>query len=110
MKDVEVAAKWKDSDSTEVSTDEMKPVLAGLDENISRLWEALPPCTALMVISGSGDPREMSRLHAKKRLYDSELKVKKWDDVTVKWMDEDQQAYTLAVDKARTGLGFITIK
>jgi len=110
MKDVEMAAKWKDNDSTEVSVEEMEPVLAQLDENISRLWRALPPCTALMVITGSGDPREMSRLHAKKRLYDSELKMKKWDDIPVKWMDEDQQAYTLAVDKARTGLGFIAIK
>ena len=110
MKEVENAAKWKDNDSVEVSTEEMEPVLTGFDENISRLWEALPPCTALMVITGSGDPREMSRLHAKKRFYDSELRVKKWDDVTVKWMDEDQQAYALAVDKARTGLGFIAIK
>jgi len=110
MKDVETTAKWKDNNSTEISTEEMESALERFDSNIHRLWEGLPSCTALMVITGSGDPREMSRLHAKKKLYDAELKEKKWDDVSVKWMDEDQQAYTLAVDKARTGLGFVAIK
>ena len=110
MKDVETAAKWKDRDSTEVSTEEMRPSLSTLDTNIRRLWNSLPPCTALMMITGSGDPREMSRLHAKRRLYDTELKEKKWADIQVKWMDEDQQDYALAVDKARTGLGFVVIK
>lgn len=110
MKDLETTAKWKDYESLEVSEEEMEPALLRFDKNIHRLWESLPPCTALMVITGSGDPREMSRLHAKRKLYDTELKEKKWDDVSVKWMDEDQQAYILAVDKARTGLGFVAIK
>ena len=109
MKDVEMAAKWKDPDSTEVSTKAMGPVLSRLDDNISRLWQALPPCTALMVVTGSGDPREMSRLHAKRKLYDAELKEQEWDNIEVKWMDEDRQAYSLAVEKARTGLGFVAI-
>jgi RNA exonuclease 1 len=110
MKEVETAAHWKDNDSEEASQEEMEPALFQLDANLKRLWEALPPCTALMVITGSGDPREMSRLFAKKRTYEAELKMKKWDNIEVKWMDADLQAYTLAVDKARTGLGFVVIK
>ena len=110
MKDLESVSKWKDNDSTEVTAEEMEPALERFDGNLHRLWEALPPCTALMVITGSGDPREMSRLYSKKKLYDAELKKKKWDDIQVKWMDGDQQAYSLAVDKARTGLGFVAIK
>jgi RNA exonuclease 1 len=111
MKDVESIARWKDNDYTDVVTrEEMESVLRRFDMNILRLWEGLPPCTALMVITGSGDPRDMSRLHVKKRLYDAELKQKKWDDIQVQWMDKDQQAFTLAVDKARTGLGFVAIK
>jgi RNA exonuclease 1 len=110
MKDLENSAKWKDVDSGEVTEEEMQPALARFDVNIQRLWEELPPCTSLMVITGSGDPREMSRLFAKKKTYDAELKVKKYDDCQVKWLDEDQQNYNLAVDKARTGLGFVTIK
>ena len=110
MKDLETTAKWRDYDSTEVAAEEMKSALEKLDANIHRLWEALPPCTALMMITGSGDPREMSRLHAKRKLYDEELKKKAWDNIEVKWMDEDRQAYTLAVDKARTGLGFVAIQ
>jgi len=110
LKDVENAAKWKDSCSSETTEEDMEPALMRFDANIHRLWEGLPPCTALMVVSGSGDPREMSRLFAKKKNYEAELKVKRYDDIQVKWMDEDQQAYTMAVDTARTGLGFINIK
>jgi RNA exonuclease 1 len=110
MKDVETAARWKEYDSDEVPSTEMEPVLLQLDANLKKLWEKLPQCTALIVITGSGDPREMSRLFSKRRTYETELKVKKWDDIEVKWMDTDVQAYTLAVDKARTGLGFVAIK
>jgi len=110
MKDVENAAKWKDDESVNVAEEELQHALSKFDANLQRLWEGLPPCTALMVITGSGDPREMSRLFAKKKTYEAELRVKQYDDCQVKWMDDDQQAYTLAVDKARTGLGFITVK
>lgn len=110
MRDVEIVVGWKDNDSTDATAAEMEPVLKQFDANIERLWDALPPCTALMVVTGSGDPREMTRLYSKRKLYEAELKVKPYDDIQNKWMDEDQQAYTLAVDKARTGLGFIAIK
>jgi RNA exonuclease 1 len=110
IKDIEIAARWKDFNSEDVPPVEMELALLQLDANLKTLWEKLPPCTALMMITGSGDPREMSKLFAKRRTYESELKVKKWDDIEVKWMDADVQAYTLAVDKARTGLGFVAIK
>lgn len=110
MKDVEAAAKWKGLDSTDVNASEMDLVLEEFDAHIERLWGALPPCTALMIITGSGDPREMSKLFAKKKRYEEEYKTKKYDDIQEKWMDGDQQAYMLAVDQARTGLGFIAIK
>jgi RNA exonuclease 1 len=111
MKDLETVSKWKDFTSEENPTDEdLRRALQKFDDNIKRLWDELPPCTALMVITGSGDPREMSRLFARRKEYEKQLKEKKWDDIQVKWMDEDQQAYTLAVDKARTGLAFVAIK
>jgi RNA exonuclease 1 len=108
MKEVEAAAKWKDNDSPVTPLEEMAPVLGKFDANIQRLWDGLPACTALMVITGSGDPRDMSRLFAKRKLYEEEKKL--GGDVQVQWMDADQQAYTLAVDKARTGLAFVAIK
>ena len=107
MKEVETAAKWKDNDSVVTPQVEMAPVLGNFDANIHRLWDGLSPCTALMVITGSGDPREMSRLYAKRKLYEEQ---KKLGNVQIQWEDADQQAYTLAVDRARTGLAFVTVK
>ena len=107
MKDVEKTAKWKDNDESITSEEEMMASLERFDANVLRLWEGLPPCTALMVITGTGDPREMSRLFAKKRRDEA---AKGGGNGQIKWTDEESQIYTLAVDKARTGLGFISIK
>lgn len=107
MKEVEAAAKWKDNDSVVTPSEEMVPVLQKFDDHIQRLWAGLSPCTALMVVTGSGDPRDMSRLFSKRKLYEEQ---KKAGNVQVQWTDADHQAYSLAVDKARTGLGFVAIK
>lgn len=107
MKQVEISSKWKDYDSVVTSQEEIAPVLDTFDGNIQRLWDGLSPCTALMVVTGSGDPRDMSRLFAKRKLYEEQTKS---GNVQIHWTDADQQAYTLAVDKARTGLAFVAIK
>jgi RNA exonuclease 1 len=110
MKEVETAAGWKDNDSSEQSADDIADTLAGFDSNIQRVWDGLSPCTALMVISGSGDPRQMSRLYSKRRAYDEELRTKPNGDIQVRWMGADQEAFTMDIDKARTGVGFVAIK
>ena len=112
MSDVETAAKWKDNESVSVPAEDLAAALAQFDKNIQRLWDVLPPCTALTVVSGSGDPRDMARLHAKKRNYDVALKQGRERELQEKdiWKDEDSQAYTLALDRAKTGLGFVAIK
>jgi RNA exonuclease 1 len=108
-RELEIASKWRD-DESEPTKEEMDTVLAKFDANIQRLWDALPPCTALMVISGTGDPRDMSKLLAKKKRVQDEFQKKKWDDLSVQWTDVEAQAYNVAVDKARTGLAFVAIK
>jgi len=40
---------------------------AELTRRIAKIYDELPPCTAFIIYSGSGDPREMSRLQALKR-------------------------------------------
>ncbi|KAL9111330.1 MAG: hypothetical protein Q9227_004207 [Pyrenula ochraceoflavens] len=78
--------------------------------NIVRIHENLPPCTLFMVFSGTGDPRELGRLQALQRTYKREFRVKKWDDLTVKWTDVEEQALKNATAKAREGIGFLTVK
>ena len=77
---------------------------------VREIYEALPPCTAFVVYSGSGDPRELSALQAQKTRFREEFKVKKWDQLSVKWTDDEEQAMKRACEKARRGVGFIAVK
>jgi RNA exonuclease 1 len=44
------------------------------------------------------------------RRFKQEYKVKKWDQLSVKWTDVEDQKLRKACDKARKGVGFIAVK
>jgi RNA exonuclease 1 len=85
-------------------------VAADLTRRIAQIHSELPPCTALIIYSGSGDPREMSRLQAMQSQFKREYKIKKWDQLSVQWTDVEEQALKKAVAIARDGVGFIGVK
>lgn len=93
-----------------------KPVLetclTNLADRLKRIHDALPPCTALLVFSGSGDPREMSRLQTMQTTYKREYNTpgSKWDQLSVRWTDKEEQALKKAAIQARNGIGFIGVK
>ena len=76
---------------------------------IKTIHDALPPCTLFIVYSGTGDPREVGRLQKMQTQYRKEFKTKKWDDLTVKWTDKEEQDLRRAVEVARAGCGFLCI-
>ncbi|OAX83023.1 hypothetical protein ACJ72_02624 [Emergomyces africanus] len=78
---------------------------------IKRIFDSLPPCTLFMVYSGTGDPREVSRLQELHKTYMQEFRSKKpWNELSVKWTDAEEQALKRACQVAREGCGFMTIK
>ncbi|KAL2037145.1 hypothetical protein N7G274_010141 [Stereocaulon virgatum] len=78
-------------------------------QQIKTVRDFLPPCTLLIVYSGTGDPREMGRLQKMQRTFKREYRVKKWDELSVKWTDNEEQALKAAYRRAREGLGLLTI-
>lgn len=86
--------------------------LTALTQRLRRIHEALPPCTALIVFSGTGDPREMSRLQALQAQFRREYNTpgSNWDRLSVQWTDREDQALRRAVRAARCGIGFIGVK
>ena len=44
-----------------------------LSKRIKEIYDSLPPCTAFIVYSGSGDPREMSRLQNMQQTFKREI-------------------------------------
>lgn len=79
-------------------------------DHIIKVFDSLPRCTAFIVYSGTGDPREIHRLTAMRQQYQSEYATKNWDNLSVKWTDTEVQALSQACQKAREGLGFVVVK
>lgn len=92
------------------TTKSVKTVTGELTQRITQIYDQLPPCTALVVYSGSGDPREMSRLQAMQTQFKREYKIKKWDQLSVKWTDREEQALKRAARAARNGIAFVGVK
>ncbi|KAF7625254.1 putative exonuclease [Aspergillus flavus] len=79
--------------------------------HIQQVYESLPPCTLFIVYSGTGDPREVSRLQAMHKRFREEFNAKKpWDELSVKWTDTEEQALKRACERAREGCGFMCVK
>lgn len=78
-------------------------------QRIISVHAVLPPCTLFIVYSGTGDPREMGRLQEMHRRFKREYAVKKWDELSVRWTDVEEQALRRACVTARHGIGLVTI-
>ncbi|KAF7876892.1 uncharacterized protein EAF02_008112 [Botrytis sinoallii] len=92
------------------ATDPFAPATLTLTQRIHKIYQALPPCTAFIIYSGSGDPKEMVRYQKMKQQFQHEYKTVKWDQLSVKWTDVEEQAMSKAADRARNGVGFIGVK
>lgn len=90
----------------------LEAALGVLTERISRIHAALPPCTALLLYSGSGDPRPMAALQQVHAQWRKEYNTpgRKWDELSVQWTDVEDQALRRAAARARSGIGFMTVK
>lgn len=90
----------------------LEMALTRLTERLARIHAALPPCTAFILYSGSGDPREMARLQQMQSQWRKEYNTpgKKWNELSVQWTDTEDQALRRAVKMARNGIGFVGVK
>ncbi|KAL4900715.1 hypothetical protein BDW74DRAFT_161421 [Aspergillus multicolor] len=89
----------------------LSDVVAQTVSRIKEVYDSLPPCTLFVVYSGTGDPREVSRLQAMHKVFRDEYQSKKpWDELSVKWTDTEEQALKKACERAREGCGFMCVK
>ena len=121
MRELEAARGWwdrsnlVDADSLRASTvangqSSLGATAKQTADHIRQIWDSLPPCTALIVYSGSADPREMREMQALQQKFKEEYKVKKWDELSVQWTDVEEQRLRKACQDARKGLGLFTVK
>lgn len=94
----------------DTTTPTLHSTLTSTVTNIQRIHASLPPCTLLILYTGTADPRDVGRLQKLQQQFRKEFKVKKWDQLSVKWTDAEEQALRKAVEKAREGVGFLCVK
>lgn len=107
----EVLADAAAQTPTEVS--DITSVLAGLDSRLCRLYDGLPPRTALIVFTGHSDPRKMASLNARKNTFEAALRSGKGTedlDSEHRWTSADSRALEEEVERAKRGLLFLGIK
>lgn len=100
----------RNTTKSESQSESLSTVTAKTIGHISEVWESLPPCTGFIVCSGSGDPRHLSEAQALQQKFKNEYKTKKWDELSVKWTDTEEQKLRKACYDARLGVGFLTVK
>ncbi|KZZ95989.1 exonuclease [Moelleriella libera RCEF 2490] len=100
------------TDDREGASSPLEQALARLTRRLAEIHASLPPCTAFIVFSGSGDPRQMAQLQQMHTQWKKEYNTpgKKWDDLSVRWTDVEEQALRRAAQKARAGIAFLTVK
>ncbi|EGO53373.1 hypothetical protein NEUTE1DRAFT_92606 [Neurospora tetrasperma FGSC 2508] len=104
--------KKEEEEEQEDAASPLETCLKTLGERLKRIYDNLPPCTAFIVYTGTGDPREMSRLQAMQAQFKKEYNTpgSKWDQLSVQWTDREDQALRRALKVARSGIGFIGVK
>jgi RNA exonuclease 1 len=78
--------------------------------SIAQVYASLPECTAFIVYSGTSDTREIYRLQALQQQFKREYQEKNWNELSVRWTDEEEQAMRRACKQARRGVGFVVVK
>ncbi|RPA82616.1 hypothetical protein BJ508DRAFT_414036 [Ascobolus immersus RN42] len=115
LRSLEFARGWQSNrdDAGEpkiVTTQAVIDATASVTKNLKAIYESLPIGTAFIVYSGIGDPRQQAHYNAMHRQYKTEFKVRKWDDLTIKWTDVEEQALAEGIRMGRDGLSFLTVK
>ncbi|KAI0766795.1 hypothetical protein BC629DRAFT_1292810 [Irpex lacteus] len=95
------------------SEEDVQLVLPTLDTQLKKLYEALPPRTALIIFTGHSDPRKMAALNLRKSGFENAIRSGKNAEELgpdVRWSSADGRALEEEVEKAKRGLLFLGIK
>lgn len=93
----------------------LEEALTNLNTRLAKLHASLPVNTALILISGHGDPRPLAALNERKSNFERLYKRVGASGTAnlgpeERWSTEDDRALGAAAEKARAGMGFFCIK
>ncbi|KAF9947320.1 hypothetical protein BGZ70_002739 [Mortierella alpina] len=100
------------ADKVQAAEEEIREAIQSVDSNIAAIVESLPLNTALLVTSGQGDHREVSRMQARQKHFQKLYNTLNLSAIPKEdqFLDEDQKALEQAVDRAKNGVCFFMVK
>ncbi|GAA5955424.1 hypothetical protein JCM3765_006773 [Sporobolomyces pararoseus] len=92
--------------------EEISSAYSTLNSQLTKLYQSLPPLTALIIFTGHSDPRQMSLLQQKKSKFDKLWKTVKQSEIKLedRWMESDDRKLVDEVERCRFGLSFYCVK
>lgn len=79
-------------------------------EHIQEIYNGLPPCTAFIVFSGTGNPTRLQRWYDRNEEHRGQRHVGKGEAKPVPWSEKEDRELTAAFAQAKNGLALITVK
>jgi RNA exonuclease 1 len=108
--DAEATSAGATSGESDGGSGKLAAAVAAAVGRIAAVHSALEPGAALIVYSGTADTREFFRLQRLQQQFKQEYRVKKWDELSVRWTDAEEQAMRRACREARQGVGFVGVR
>jgi hypothetical protein len=90
--------------SSQLGEQALQSKLAALDQNIGKVYAALPPNAALVVVTGQGDTSDA--------VWQTELRYKRQQRLEgyKKWTTADEEAFAALCESAMKALCFVVVK
>lgn len=106
------ASKISSADKVQATTTEIREGVRSIDESLAKIIECLPERTALIVTSGQGDHRDVSKMQNKQRDFLALQKALPMSEIPIKdrFLEKDVKLLEDTVDEAKHGVFFMMIK
>ncbi|KAG0017866.1 hypothetical protein BGZ82_000632 [Podila clonocystis] len=100
------------STKTTASDEEIREAARRMDIHIAQIVESLPANTALMVLSGQGDYREVSRMQQRQKNFQKLYNTLHLSQIPPEdhFLEADQVRLEEAIDQAKNGVCFLMVK
>lgn len=112
LREMEFASGWNNQKEEPLEDSDRSEAMQELNRHFGMIWESLPRSTTVVVFSGSGNPKEMSTLNAKRNRFNALWKSVPMSTIAKEdiWTEEDQKGLEAAVDAARSGWSAYRVK
>lgn len=97
------------NEDTPLSDEQYDQRLCETNALLTRLYNELPPSTALIILSGASDTKAVRDLKALRRQFQQEYKTKNWQDAAA-WTQDHADQLNREVGKSRRGVVFLKVK